>query len=41
MIQRVFGSKRVRVVTIVALVAVLVGGLYVLNTRPSGRKVSR
>jgi phospholipid/cholesterol/gamma-HCH transport system substrate-binding protein len=39
MIQRVFGSRRLRAVTIVALVAVLVGAVYVLNTRPSGRKV--
>jgi phospholipid/cholesterol/gamma-HCH transport system substrate-binding protein len=40
MIKRIFGSRRLRIVTIVALVGVLVGGIYVLASRPSGRKIT-
>jgi phospholipid/cholesterol/gamma-HCH transport system substrate-binding protein len=40
MIERTFGSRRLRNVTIVALVAVLIGGAYVLfSSAGSGRKV--
>jgi phospholipid/cholesterol/gamma-HCH transport system substrate-binding protein len=38
MTQR-FGSRGLRTITIIALVAVLVGGAYVLSSRPSGRHI--
>ena len=38
MTQR-FGSRGPRTITIIALVAVLVGGAYVLSSRPSGRHI--
>ena len=38
MTQR-FGSRGLRTITIIALVAVLVGGAYVLSARPSGRHI--
>jgi phospholipid/cholesterol/gamma-HCH transport system substrate-binding protein len=38
MTQR-FDSRGLRTITIIALVAVLVGGAYVLSSRPSGRHI--
>lgn len=40
MIRGPFGSRGLRTVTAIALVAVLVGGIYALATRPSGRKIT-
>jgi phospholipid/cholesterol/gamma-HCH transport system substrate-binding protein len=39
MIKRIFGARGLRIVASIALVAMLVGGIYVLASRPSGRKI--
>ncbi|SPM34337.1 mammalian cell entry protein [Mycobacterium rhizamassiliense] len=39
MIQRIAGSRGIRYVTVIALVAVLVGGVYVLSVQANSRKV--
>jgi phospholipid/cholesterol/gamma-HCH transport system substrate-binding protein len=37
--KRIAGSRGLRTVTAIALVAMLVGGIYVLSTGPNGRKI--
>jgi phospholipid/cholesterol/gamma-HCH transport system substrate-binding protein len=39
MIKRILGARGLRTVTSVALVAILVGGIYVLASRPGGRHI--
>ncbi len=39
MIKRIFGARGLRTVTIIALVAMLVGGICVLASRPHGRRI--